>query len=207
MKREKLKEIFYNLINLILDKIPRLKITPNGISTIGFVVGLIAAIFYAIGYFVWAGFFIIFSGIIDSFDGAVARRENMSTKFGAHLDSVLDRYVEFALFGGLMYYFRENLIIISIVYLALIGSIMVSYNRARASGLRINLEKGLMQRAERILLLALGSIINGIINLFTSDTYDNIIIVIILTLIAALSNWTAVHRTQLVKKSDAKIDG
>ena len=128
-------------------------------------------------------------------DGRVARLGNMSSKFGALYDSVLDRYSElFTLFGISYYLILQGYFWGSIItFLALIGSLMVSYVRARAEGLGLECKVGIMQRPERVVLTSLGALFCGI---FSDCTlFDPMLILIVpLAIIAVLANLTAFVR-------------
>ena len=113
--------------------------------------------FYYIG---WGGGIILFAGLFDMMDGQVARIGKMSSTFGALYDSVLDRYSELTVFFGICFYLiNQGYVISSIVaFIALIGSLMVSYVRARAEGLGLECKVGFMQRPERVVLTGLGAL-------------------------------------------------
>lgn len=112
-----------------------------------------------------AGVLIIGFSLFDMLDGQVARLGNMASTFGAMYDSVLDRYCELFTLGGTAYYFMQvgSLAGALISFIALVGSIMVSYVRARAEGLGIECKIGFMQRPERVVVLTLGVLITGIV--------------------------------------------
>ena len=141
----------------------------------------------------------------DMMDGRVARLGNMSSKFGALYDSVLDRYSELMTFFGICYYLsmKDYFLYALIAFVALIGSLMVSYVRARAEGLDLECKVGLMQRPERVVLTALGAIFCGVFQDCTA--FDSVYILIApLAIIAVLANWTAFvrinHCRKLLKK-------
>ena len=141
----------------IVAPLARLGVTPNMISAAGFAGNVTAGVLAASGYFIAAGvLMLVFSGL-DLLDGALARKTGSVTKFGAVFDSVLDRLSEAAVLGGLLYHFAEEggrTMEVALCYAAMVGSIMVSYTRARAEGIGLELREGLFTRAERVLLLA-----------------------------------------------------
>ena len=190
---KKLLNYCSNLLNGFAGLLIKLKFTPNSITVLALLIGAGAGAFFAFGYPVWGGIFIILCGIFDVMDGKVAVRTNRKTLFGAIFDSTLDRYSEFFIYLGLAYYFRDHWAL-WILFFTLLGSTMVSYTRARAEGLGFECKIGIMQRAERMVLLTLGSIIGPIF-----DVFDPVII-IVLGLIALVSNFTAIQRTLYVKK-------
>jgi len=122
------------------------------------------------GYLVAGGLLVLFAGIFDMFDGAMARVLNTATTFGAFFDSTLDRYSEsIILFGMLVYalqrpdlhdifwpFAHEQLWMIAVIFIAVVGSLMVSYTKARAEGLGLECKTGLLARPERVVLLAIG---------------------------------------------------
>ena len=144
----------------------RLGLTPNSITLLGFAISAAAAIVVGAGFTLAAGIVFFLGGVLDLFDGALARLTGRTTKFGALLDSVMDRLGEAALFLGItVYAVREDLsedrtlFIVVALLLALITSQTVSYLRARGESLGIDTRAGLMTRPERVVLLSFGLII------------------------------------------------
>ena len=128
-------------------------------------------------------------------DGRVARLGNMSSKFGALYDSVLDRYSELMTFFGICYYLsmKDYFLYALIAFVALIGSLMVSYVRARAEGLGIECKVGFMQRPERVVLTSLGALFCGVFKDITA--FEPILILIVpLAFVAVFANITAFAR-------------
>jgi phosphatidylglycerophosphate synthase len=161
--------------------------------------GAASACFFGLGHTLFAGILLLFSGMFDTFDGMVARINNETSKFGAILDSSLDRYVEFIIFLGVLVYYRNDWIFF-FVFFALAGSIMVSYTRARAEALGSNKIVGLMQRPERILLLATGAIINEPVSIYFNGS--DIILRITIIILAIFSNITAIQRILIIRKEE-----
>lgn len=198
--RDYLQKLIYNLINPIIKGMIKMGITPNMVTTIGFVGNIIAAFIFihasqltplsmGFSWIGWGGTILLFSGLFDMMDGRLARLANMSTTFGAFWDSTLDRYSElFSLFGITLYLMTASGIWAGVItFLALVGSIMVSYVRARAEGLGIECKVGLMQRPERVVVTALAAIITGM----TGSLWW---LIGGMTLIAVLANITAFWR-------------
>jgi len=136
-------------------------ITPNMLTIFGFLLNVSVAALLATGHLVAGGVMLIVAGLFDMLDGALAKITNRMTTFGAFLDSVVDRYSEaVVLFGLLLYYYFQQspntVTEIVLLYVTLIGSMMISYSRARAGALHIQNEVGIMARPERIILLAIG---------------------------------------------------
>lgn len=201
--RDFLQKIIYWVINPIVKGMIRVGITPNIITFVGLLGNIAAAALFVYGgiehagnlsYVGWAGAVILFAGLFDMMDGRVARLGNMSSTFGALFDSVLDRYSElFTLFGISYWLILSGYVWGSIItFVALIGSIMVSYVRARAEGLGIECKVGLMQRPERVVVTAVAAILSGVV---TVDGFDStLILVYAMGLIAVLANLTAIWR-------------
>jgi CDP-diacylglycerol--glycerol-3-phosphate 3-phosphatidyltransferase len=133
------------------------------ISVTGFAGNVAAGALAAGGHFLWAGALMLIFSALDLLDGALARKTGTVTKFGAVFDSVLDRISEAAVLGGLLFHYTEaggHTQEIVLCYAAIVGSIMVSYVRARAEGEGLTLREGLFTRAERVLVLG-GALIIG----------------------------------------------
>lgn len=138
-------------------------VTPNMISVAGFGGNVAAGALAAGGHFLWAGAAMLLFSALDLLDGALARKTGTVTKFGAVFDSVLDRASEAAVLAGLLFHYTEiggHTEEIVLCYAAIVGSIMVSYVRARAEGIGLTLREGLFTRAERVLLLG-GALVVG----------------------------------------------
>ena len=125
------------------------------------VVSVAVAAAYAAGLIFTAGFLVLFAGTLDILDGKVARRSNGASPRGAFLDSVMDRYAEFLGYAGLMVFFGSGWLVWAVL-LAILGGMMVSYTRARAEGLGVRCEIGMLQRPERFVLLGFGSIFSSL---------------------------------------------
>ena len=126
------------------------------ISVAGFAGNVGGAVGAASGLFILAGSIMLVFSALDLLDGALARKTGTVTRFGAVFDSVLDRLSEAAILGGLLYHFTQigsHTTEVALCYAAVVGSIMVSYVRARAEGIGLELREGLFTRAERVLLL------------------------------------------------------
>lgn len=165
----------------------RVGLTPNLVTIIGLLIAGVAAYLIAVGLW-WAGGLVaLFAGIFDMFDGALARNTGRASDFGALLDSTIDRVSEaVALLGVLAFYLAsDNDWGAMLVYAALVGSIMVSYMRARSEGLGIECKVGVMQRPERVALTGLGLIVAH---------WIPVVMLVVLGVIAALTTVTAIHR-------------
>ena len=199
--RDGLQQAIYKVINPVVGTMVRVGITPNMVTTVGLLGNMAAAalLVYAgmtqgvdgpnYGIVTLAGVVIILSSLFDMLDGQVARLGGMVSKFGSLYDSVLDRYCELFTLGGVAFYLMscDDMIGALLTFLALVGSMIVSYVRARAEALGANCSVGLMQRPERVVVTSIAVIAAGIAHL-------NLIIVIGMALIALLANITAIVR-------------
>jgi CDP-diacylglycerol--glycerol-3-phosphate 3-phosphatidyltransferase len=160
----------------------RLNISPNAITIIGMGFSIPASIALASGRWTAAILLILVSGLFDGIDGLLARQSNRVTRFGAFLDSVLDRWSDSALFIGLLiFYTRANMQMPAILSgVSLASCLLVSYTRARAEGIGAQCKSGLFTRLERFVALLGGLILN--------------VMPIALWIIAALSTFTAIQR-------------
>ncbi len=179
-----IQQWFINLIDPFIELIVKLQVHPNHFTVLGLFISFIGALFYAKHDIRLGGMFILLGGLCDIIDGKVARKTGLSSNFGALLDSSLDRYAEVFMFLGTAIYFVEiNHAPTSImVFLALGGSMMVSYVRARAEGLGYECKVGIMQRPERIVYVGFSSLIHPYL------------LELVIWMIAILANFTAVQR-------------
>ncbi len=167
-----------------------LRITPNGLTLIGLVFNIFTGWVLAVDFshhLLIGGVLVLFSGWFDMLDGALARMTNSVSRFGGMLDSVVDRFSEAALFGGLIYFYsnRGDTLEVVLIYSVIVGSILVSYTRAKAEGVGFKGEIGIFARPERLVLLTLG--------LFFSEITLTALVVA-LWILAVGSNLTAIQR-------------
>ncbi len=170
-----IKSNTYKALNPIISLLKKTGITPNGLTTIGYFITVLSAVVLVLGaevgtrfdfrYITWFGVITLFGGVFDMLDGHLARSTNKMSKFGALYDSTMDRYGEMTMFLGICYYLvAEHYFLSSLfAFIAMIGSIMVSYIRARSEALGVDCKVGLMQRPERILTIGITAILYGII--------------------------------------------
>jgi CDP-diacylglycerol--glycerol-3-phosphate 3-phosphatidyltransferase len=173
----------------------KLRVTPNALTFASFVVACISAIFFAVGNFGAGGWLYLLTGILDILDGRIARATGKVSTGGAFFDSVMDRYAELVVFGGLSIFYRGSWALY-VVLLASLGSIMVSYTRARGEALGVNVNIGTMQRPERLFYLGVISGLAPIVEtLFGHGALPPFVpVVVALTLLGASANYTAVRR-------------
>ena len=148
------------LVNPILFLMLKVKLTPNAVTILGFIICCISAYYISAGSFLVGGLLVLFSGFLDIFDGALARKINQITDKGAFLDSTFDRLSESIALIGLIYYFSNsnetNFVLLTSI--SLVFSLLISYLRARIEGLGYNSKSGFFTRPERVLLVSLGLI-------------------------------------------------
>lgn len=189
----------YRIIEPVTRWFVRHGVHPNLLTTLGFVSVIVAGYFYHLDHVRIAGFFVLLGGLWDIFDGRVARESGLASKFGSFYDSTLDRISEIVVFLGLLSLYAkygadlQDLGMIYVLMLAMGGSLMVSYTKARAEALNMPCEVGMMQRAERVVLLGLGSLLFGL--MWNGLVLDGIIIIMAVT-----TNLTAVQRIVWVYK-------
>ncbi|MBF6613127.1 MAG: CDP-alcohol phosphatidyltransferase family protein [Chloroflexi bacterium] len=157
------------------------------LTLFGLVLNLVVAVLLLNNHLVAGGIMIIAAGLFDMLDGALAKITSRMSSFGAFLDSVVDRYSEaIILLGLLLHYYTQaqtqGLLEVVLIYIILVGSMMISYARARAGALHIANEVGIMARPERIVLLALGLI------------FQTVLLLPILWLLAIGTQFTAIQR-------------
>jgi phosphatidylglycerophosphate synthase len=224
--RDNLQQGIYKVINPFVKGLIRMGLTPNAVTTIGLFLNIGVAVIFIFGaektnrgdlsFVGWGGALVLFAGLFDMLDGQVARLGNMSSTFGALYDSVLDRYSELILFLGICYYLVSHHYFLSslFAFIALMGSMMVSYTRARAEGLGIECKGGLMQRPERVVTIGVCAIVCGIAGHFLGGDYKIYvpgisfhifetmsIFTIPITIMAFMTNITAISRLRGAKKA------
>ncbi|PRY54475.1 phosphatidylglycerophosphate synthase [Arcticibacter pallidicorallinus] len=224
--RTSLQMGIYKVINPFVRFLIKMGLTPNAVTTIGLILNIGVAVIFILGaekgnrgdlqFVGWAGALVLFAGVFDMLDGQVARIGNMKSTFGAMYDSVLDRYSELILFLGICYYLISHHYFLSslFAFIAMIGSMMVSYTRARAEGLGVECKGGVMQRPERVVLIGVSAIVCGVSSVFIGGDYklyvpgvplqvfETIsIFTIPITVMAVMTNLTAFRRLVDSKKA------
>ncbi len=177
------------------ELVARTRLSPNWLTVLGFLLNLGVALVIASGNLRLAGALTLLAGAFDMVDGAVARASQRVTRFGGFLDSTLDRYSEAVLFGGLLVYIlRAGLgeVPVLLCYAATVGSLMVSYARARAEAAGVSLTAGLFARPERIVVLALFLLLERP--------------VLALWLLAIATNLTVLQRAYLMWRKSRALD-
>lgn len=171
-------------------------IPANAVTTLSMLQALASAVAFAAGHFALGGWLYIFSGILDTFDGRLARKQKTDGPAGAALDSVLDRYADGAVLCGLAWFYRDSWVLVPVLA-ALSGGFLVSYIRARGEGLGVQMSVGLMQRPERIICLGLATALSPIVAAWQSPGQapsTHWLAVAGLVFLAFSSQWTAIQR-------------
>jgi len=183
-----LRKTFSQVLDGIAGFMLGLGLQPNHITLMGLCGNIIAAVLIGSGHLVWGGLTAALMGPLDAVDGAMARKLGTPTRFGGFLDSVIDRYDELLLLGGVLVFFTRsaNTTGIYLTYAAAAGSVLVSYMRARAEALGFEGKVGLLTRVERYIILIIGLLLN--LTLYSVG------------IIAVLGNATAIQRLIYVKK-------
>jgi CDP-diacylglycerol--glycerol-3-phosphate 3-phosphatidyltransferase len=159
------RNLAYRITNPVVRILSKSRITPNTLTLINLALNIIAAYVIAAGHLLLGGVLVLVAGLFDLLDGALARFTKQTTRFGAILDSVVDRISEAAILCGLLIWYipqEEASLEIVLIFVVLIGSFLVSYIRARAEGLGWQCQVGLFTRAERVIVLAIGLLANQI---------------------------------------------
>ena len=180
------KSVAYRFTQPMARFLARTHVTPNVITWFGFFLAIGAAVLIAAEYLFAAGFLVLVASFFDAMDGALARYTDRVTRFGAVLDSTLDRLSEAVLLIGILVLFArdQSFVGILLVAITLVGSLLVSYIRARAEALGLKCEVGLLTRPERVIILVLGLWLSQI----------DYALIIALAIIAVLSFITAGQR-------------
>jgi CDP-diacylglycerol--glycerol-3-phosphate 3-phosphatidyltransferase len=200
-----LEKPFYTFVNPLVERLIRAGVRPNTITTVGTGLVLVSAFVYATGHVRIGGLLLLLSGVADTLDGQVARGGAMVTRFGAFYDSTLDRVGDGATFIGIGAFlltapdvaYRVPAVILCMV--AILGSVLVSYARARAEGLGLDCKVGIAQRAERVLGLGIASLVFG-------AGPRALLLEAIVALLAVASIITVVQRFLYVYQHAGKVD-
>jgi CDP-diacylglycerol--glycerol-3-phosphate 3-phosphatidyltransferase len=173
-------------------------VSPNVLTILGLLAGMAVGLFYGLELPGLAAAFILVCGVFDILDGKVATNSGRRSLFGAMFDSSLDRYSEFFMYAGLAYHFRRGSGL-WLVLLALLGASMVSYTRARAEGLGVDCRTGVMQRAERLVLLFVGTVVGIAFRVLDPA------LLVVMGFSAVVSNLTAVQRIFYVRRHENRV--
>jgi CDP-diacylglycerol--glycerol-3-phosphate 3-phosphatidyltransferase len=185
MLTDRVRQWSRGILDPIADLLAKTGVSPNVVTLIGFLLMVLVGVVISQGYLLAAGVLLILAAVFDAFDGALARKLDRVTRFGAFFDSTLDRFSEAAVFLGILIYYQNQGAGTEVIlaYLAIIGSLMVSYTRARGEGLGISIRGGLLSRLERMVIVMIGLILSQL--------------TIALWILAPLTNFTALQRIWL----------
>lgn len=189
------RDFWYWLTEPVEKFLIRIHATPNWITTFGVLLSFGAGIAYYLGHVGTAGYLVIVSGTCDMFDGRVARATGQQTKSGAYYDSVMDRVGESIVMIGIMGYFMGHWMF-WVTSVAMMGSLLVSYTKARGEGMGVDCNIGMMQRPERIMYLATASLFDPMFKEFVAplfgwrtDVHYLLILVVIVMAIFTTISW------------------
>ncbi len=159
------RSIANRITSPVLPVLSKTGITPDIITWLGLVINIFAAAVIATGRLLIGGILILVAGLFDIFDGALARYTQKTSIFGSLLDSTFDRISEAAVLFGLLFLSvsNENILETFLIFGVMIGSFLISYVRARSEGLGIDCRTGLFTRTERVIILALGLLLNQVL--------------------------------------------
>ncbi len=222
MNWNRIKKQAYNFLDPLISLLAKMGLTPNIITLIGFFITILASAVLIVGaekgqrgdpkYITMFGVVLLLAGLFDMLDGQLARKTGKMTVFGAFFDSIIDRYSEMIMFFGIAYYLVSYDYFLSgiFAFIAMIGSIMVSYARARAEGLGYECKVGMMQRPERILLIGISALLYGLVysvaGVFKIKVdgillFENIsVFTVPIFILAILTNYTAYQRIEYCRK-------
>lgn len=190
MGKELLHTRARRVLDPVVDLLVRSRVSPMALTAAGFLMSAAAAGAILSGANRLGAILLAVGGVCDTLDGPVARLSNSQTRFGAFLDSTVDRYSEVVVFLALVWWFRADMTLVA-AFLAITGSLLVSYTRARAEGLGEECRVGLLERPERMILL--------IVSLLAGWR----VVVIVLWLLAVLTHVTALQRVVYIARRTA----
>lgn len=195
-----LERAFFRLVDPLVGWLLRRGVRPNAITTIGVLLVVVSAVFYALGAVRWGGALLLFSGVVDTLDGEVARRGGMVSRFGAFYDSTLDRVGDGATFIGIAVFFLtgpgvEGRLWSAIACMvAVLAAMLVSYARARAEGLGLECKVGIVQRAERLLGIGVTSVVFGNSALGVAVLQGVVVVLALLSTVTVVQRFRYVYR-------------
>jgi CDP-diacylglycerol--glycerol-3-phosphate 3-phosphatidyltransferase len=175
-----------------------LGLSPDFFNYLGLFLSLLSMALFWVGALPAAGWLLLLGGVADILDGRIARARGMASKFGAFLDSTLDRFAEFVIFVGLAGFYGGGLPVLLVV-LSLGGSLLVSYTRARGESLGVLCKSGFMQRAERMLVLGFGAVLDPAVSARMHRPPGALLVFLLFT-IALGTLGTAIYRTVWISR-------
>ncbi|MEP6766945.1 MAG: CDP-alcohol phosphatidyltransferase family protein, partial [Gemmatimonadaceae bacterium] len=196
---------YLSLIEPVADFLVRRRVSPNVITTFGTFCTVVAGVLFATGHIRSGGWFLGITALFDVLDGTVARRTGTSTLFGAFYDSTLDRFSDGALLGGFVVFYatskvHESDLMLTVTLLGLIATFVTSYTRSRAEALGLDAKVGLLQRPERVTLLAAPQAFFGL-------AFGGWVLAGIIILLSVTAWITVVQRILYVYRTTQGLDG
>jgi phosphatidylglycerophosphate synthase len=198
---EWIKKGYLRLIDPVAEALAARGVDPNTLTTIGTLCTVAAGVAFAFGHISIGGWILSVTAAFDVIDGLVARRTGRETAFGAFYDSSLDRISDGAILGGLTVFWavegpRHSIAMVVVCLLAIVGSFLTSYTRARADGLGLDAKVGLIQRPERVVLLAAPQALFGL-------ALDGLVLKTIVVFLTVTAWITVVQRVAFVRRATA----
>lgn len=198
------RQYFTWLTRPLLRALVMLRLPPNAVTMLSFLLALAAAVAVAAGRMALGGWLFVAAGVCDAVDGRLARETNLASPAGALLDSVLDRYVESAIYVGLAWFYRDTWVLLAVL-LALVGSLTVPYVRARAEALGVGFPNvGVAQRPERVVILGASLALSPIVEVLVDPSDPRPIhrlAVVAIVLLGAITQITAIQRLQFAYRA------
>lgn len=189
-----IRKLTHNILNSIVGFLDGLGVNPNLLTILGAAGHLLAAGLIGTGFFISGALILLFFGLFDALDGALARYQHKTSEFGAFLDSICDRFSEGFIFVGLFFYFssRSSMLGSFLVIISVLGAVWVSYARARAESVGVVPTIGIMTRLERYIVL--------VITLLLDKIEIGLAIIAVLSLFTIGQRIWYVHRRLELKK-------
>jgi CDP-diacylglycerol---glycerol-3-phosphate 3-phosphatidyltransferase len=194
------REWFYWFIGPVERAALRLGLSPTAFNVLGALLGVLAGWYFAVGGMVAGGWAVFGGGAADVLDGRIARARGMANRRGAFLDSTLDRYAEVGAFVGLALWFRTDPVWLLATVVALGGSLLVSYARARGESVGVVCKVGVLQRAERLLLLGFGGLLDPAVSAWLGRDAPGALLGPVLAIIAVGTLATSIYRVVWIAK-------
>lgn len=191
------------LENFFIEK----RVNPNILTAMTLLISIFSGVSISLGLMGLGGWLMLFGSTFDLIDGRIARAQGQSSKAGAFFDSVIDRYSELIIMTAFIIYYRFSIPVMIVIILTIIGTVMVSYTRARGEGLGVICELGIVQRAERALYLGLGTALDPLITAFIepdTKTPYHFLILAVFGVLAIGTNFTAIWRLKWIYR---KLEG
>jgi CDP-diacylglycerol---glycerol-3-phosphate 3-phosphatidyltransferase len=197
-------ELGYLGLRVMARGVSRLGVRANHCTAFSVIVGLVSAVFIAAGHLVWGGVLLLFGSSFDSLDGIIARQTLTASNAGEFLDATADRISDMAAFLGVLYFYRQDRLGFVLTCVALVGSVLVSYVRAKGEALDVECSVGWMQRHERILWLGLGLLLGPLAARWIEPdaaTPRCHLLLVVLGIIGFFSLVTVVQRSRVVYRA------